>query len=162
MVGGETEHLAIARPYIEAFSKKIVHAGPRCSGHALKAMNNTLNVGHLILGTEALLTLAKYGVKPEEALAAINSSSGRSLQTEVRIPTEVLTRRFAYGFKLDLMKKDVGIGKSILENKFPQAMLISHVAAIVDAASEVLDKDVDYTEVCRYLESLGRIELAQT
>ena len=43
------------------------------------------------------------------------ASSGRSLQTEVRIPNEVLSRKFDYGFKLGLMLKDVRIAVDCLK-----------------------------------------------
>jgi 3-hydroxyisobutyrate dehydrogenase-like beta-hydroxyacid dehydrogenase len=39
---------------------------------------------------EGLLALAKFGVAPEVALRAINGSSGRSLQTQERLPQAVL------------------------------------------------------------------------
>ena len=51
-------------------------------------------------------------VAPEVALRAINGSSGRSLQTQERLPQAVLTRNFDYGFKLGLMLKDVDIALS--------------------------------------------------
>jgi 3-hydroxyisobutyrate dehydrogenase-like beta-hydroxyacid dehydrogenase len=53
--------------------------------------------------------VAKHGISPEAALNAINESSGRSLQTQERVPKEVLTRQFNYGFPLGLMLKDVTI-----------------------------------------------------
>jgi len=85
MVGGDANR--VAHPVISRFAKKkIVHCGPIGSGHAVKAVNNCLNAAHLILGGEALIALAKWGVQPEIALNAINASSGRSLQTEVRLP----------------------------------------------------------------------------
>ena len=101
MVGGDANR--VAHPVISRFAKKkIVHCGPIGSGHAVKAVNNCLNAAHLIVGGEALIALAKWGVQPEIALNAINASSGRSLQTEVRLPEEVLSRKFDYGFKLGL------------------------------------------------------------
>ena len=117
-------------------------------------MNNTLNVGHLILGAEALIVLHGYGVKPEVALAAINGSSGRSLQTEVRLPVEVLSRKFSYGFKLGLMQKDVRIGNEMITAKYGRNKLLGKVAGVVDEAAQVQGTDVDYTEVCKYLEGL--------
>ena len=61
---------------------------------------------------EGLLALANFGVAPDVALQAINGSSGRSLQTQERLPQAVLTRKFDYGFKLGLMLKDVDIALS--------------------------------------------------
>merc|ERR1712238_247949 len=68
-----------------------------------------MNTAHLVIAAEGLLALAKLGLAPEVAIDAINGSSGRSLQTEVRIPKEVLSREFNYGFPLKLMLKDVNI-----------------------------------------------------
>lgn len=62
--------------------------------------------------SEGLLALANFGVAPDVALQAINGSSGRSLQTQERLPQAVLTRTFDYGFKLGLMLKDVDIALS--------------------------------------------------
>merc|ERR1719356_475725 len=81
---------------------------------AIKAVNNLLNATHLMIATEALLALKRAGVDPVTALAVINKSSGRSLQTEVRLPEEVLTRKFGYGFKLGLMHKDCDTAASML------------------------------------------------
>ena len=51
-------------------------------------------------------------------LDAINHSSGRSLQTEVRLPTKVLTGQYKYGFDLQLMLKDVRQAKEFLKDQF--------------------------------------------
>ena len=52
-----------------------------------------LQVTHLLLGAEGLLALQKLGVDPSVALDAINGSSGRSLQTEQRLPQDFWTTR---------------------------------------------------------------------
>eukprot|EP00493_Phyllostaurus_siculus_P028032 UN28380 len=113
-----------ALPVIQTFSKKVVRCGPTGSGNAVKSVNNALNSAHLLLGAEGLLALQRMGVDPAVALEAINGSSGRSLQTEVRLPEEVLSRRFAYGFKLPLMAKDCGIAEGVLKEGFPGASLL--------------------------------------
>mmetsp|Transcript_37645 Transcript_37645/g.118644 ORF Transcript_37645/g.118644 Transcript_37645/m.118644 type:complete len:93 (-) Transcript_37645:628-906(-) len=82
-----------------------MHVGPCGSGHAVKSVNNAMNATHLIIAAEGLCTLQKFGVCPADALSVINASSGRSLQTEVRMPMSVLPRTFDYGFKLGLMEK---------------------------------------------------------
>lgn len=46
-------------------------------------------------------------MEPEDALKVINTSSGRSLQSMVRTPEEILSRRFGYKFSYELMEKDV-------------------------------------------------------
>ena len=65
-----------------------------------------MNTAHCLIGAEGLLALKNYGVQPDVALSVINSSSGRSMATEERLPQECLTGKFDFGFKLGLMSKD--------------------------------------------------------
>ena len=89
----------------------VFHVGRVGAGHATKSVNNVLNAGNLLYALEGLAALrmgtGNGGVAPEPALKVINKSSGRSLQSVVRIPNEVLTRKFGYGFAYELMLKDV-------------------------------------------------------
>jgi 3-hydroxyisobutyrate dehydrogenase len=141
-------------PAVKSFAAKVVPCGPCGAGHAVKAVNNSLNVAHLLLGTEALLALQKAGVDPEVALEAINGSSGRSLQTEQRIPQEVLSGRFGYGFKLDLMAKDCGIAKGVLQQAGSPdtSLLMTAVELFQRAKAENADPDADYTRAVQMLE----------
>ena len=66
-----------------------------------------LLAANILTATEGLALLRKAGVSSEAALAAINSSSGRSLVTTERIPKHVLSGAFDFGFRLDLMMKDL-------------------------------------------------------
>ena len=163
MVGGDANRSA--QPVISLFAKKkIVHCGPIGAGHAVKAMNNCLNAAHLIIGGEALIALAKWGVQPKIALAAINASSGRSLQTEVRLPEEVLSRKFDYGFKLGLMLKDVRIavdGVLSLSNSSEES-IFPIVERLLEKSSINEGYDADYTRVVRTLELDAGIELRET
>ena len=86
MVGGDEAKLNEVMFVLENVMGKIVHIGPSGAGHAVKSVNNTLLAAHIWVAYEGLLTLAKLGVPMENALAAINSASGRSLVTEERIP----------------------------------------------------------------------------
>tara|TARA_B110000305_G_C19340582_1_gene588916 strand:- start:858 stop:1112 length:255 start_codon:yes stop_codon:yes gene_type:complete len=70
---------------------------------------------NLLSTAEGLVALKNFGVDPSDALKCINNSSGRSLQSTVRIPDEVLTNDFDYGFFLSLMRKDCGIGSKVSE-----------------------------------------------
>ena len=161
MVGGDTND--VAQSVINIFAKKkIVRCGTVGAGHAVKAMNNCLNAAHLIVAGEALLALKKWGVQPEVALQAINASSGRSLQTEVRIPTEVLTRRFDYGFKLGLMLKDVRIavdGLAAYQEDRRSNSILSAVKKVLEESVNAQGYDVDYTCVLRTLELEAGCEL---
>ena len=146
---------ARVRGIVERWSKTIRVVGGVGTGHAIKAVNNALNMTHLAVATEGLLALKALGVDPAVALGVINASSGRSLQTEVRLPEKVVTpnRSFDYGFKLTLMAKDVRIADAMLDDVFPAAALIRVTREITDAAAARLGDDADYTEVVKELEA---------
>ena len=86
MVGGDDDIIEKVKPYIGTYSSKITHTGSVGTGHAVKAINNMLNVCNFSLASRGLIALKDCGVSQEVALDIINSSTGRSLQTEETIP----------------------------------------------------------------------------
>ncbi|SDE52125.1 NAD-binding protein [Belnapia rosea] len=50
---------------------------------------------------------AKAGIDPELMIDTINKSSGRSFPTERFAAGPVLSRRFDFGFRMELMAKDM-------------------------------------------------------
>lgn len=161
MVGGAASDIAEVRPVLERYCANVKHVGPLGAGHAVKSINNVLNTAHLLVAAEGLAALKAFGVAPEVALDAINASSGRSLQTEVRFPKEVLTGDFAYGFQLGLMEKDVKIAKGLLQDHYAGATLLPEVARLMSAAAAdpAIGPDVDYTQVVRTVERKAGVEL---
>ena len=83
----------------------------------------------------------------------INASSGRSLQTERRIPDCVVSGTFDYGFKLGLMAKDVRIANKVLDAHFPEAEYFRRTGTLLEAAVEAHGYDADYTEAVKVLEA---------
>lgn len=160
MLGADSEEaVAPCAEVLQTFTGKIVRTGPAGSACAVKSINNVLNATHLLMAAEGLLALQQLGVKPEVALAAINGSSGRSLQTQERVPREVLTRRFDYGFKLPLMAKDVRVAEGVLDAGFPQSQLLRLGAELVQEAASRYSADADYSRVVCLLEERAGTEL---
>ncbi len=147
---------------VGAFARNIVHLGPASAGHATKAINNVMNVSNMMVATEGTLALKKLGVDPAKALAVINSASGRSLMSMQRLPEEVLTGDFAYGFKLGLMRKDVRIANDILDAHFDSATMFRETLKLMDESLSDLDGvdfDSDYTEAVKVLEKKAGADL---
>ena len=97
-----------------AISSNCIHVGDIGSGHTLKSINNLLNVSNLLILTEGLKCLYKYGINIEDALNVIQNSSGRSIMSEQRYPISIIQNDYNYGFELGLMKKDVDIALNLL------------------------------------------------
>lgn len=155
MLGGEDADHSVAMHLLRAFTAKVQPCGGTGAGMAVKAVNNALNSAHLLLGAEALLTLRRLGACPAAALEVINASPGRSLQTQVRLPEEALTRRFGYGFKLGLMKKDCDTAADFL----PSSALLTRACEAVAAATEARGMEADYSELAAWLEDKAGVTL---
>jgi 3-hydroxyisobutyrate dehydrogenase len=159
MWGGETTVFERVRPVIEAFGKKIVHAGPVGAGDALKAVNNALLAVHILSAAEGLAVLVKAGVDPKVALEVINASSGRSNSSENLIPQRVLTRAFPRTFRLALLEKDIGIAAVMAEDLGAKTPLISLTAERFHEAREKLGEAADHVEAVKLVEQENGIEI---
>ncbi len=159
MCGGAEADVATARPILERFGRRIVHAGPVGAGHALKAVNNASLAVNLWSAAEGLATLARAGVRPDLALDVINASSGRSNATENLFPERVLTGAFPRTFRAALLDKDIGIAANVArEHQVPSPML-QQAAELWRMAHTELGEDADHVEVVRVIERLAGVAL---
>jgi 3-hydroxyisobutyrate dehydrogenase len=159
MWGGDESVFERVRPVIEAFGKKIVHAGPVGAGDALKAVNNALLAVHILSAAEGLAILVKAGVNPATALDVINASSGRSNSSENLIPQRVLTRAFPRTFRLALLEKDIGIAAVLAEDLGVRTPLISLTAERFHEAREKLGEEADHVEAVKMVEAENGLEI---
>jgi 3-hydroxyisobutyrate dehydrogenase len=159
MWGGDESVFERVRPVVEAFGKKIVHAGRVGSGDALKAVNNALLAVHILSAAEGLAVLVKAGVDPKVALEVINASSGRSNSSENLIPQRVLTRAFPRTFRLALLEKDIGIAAVMAEDLGARTPLISLTADRFHEAREKLGEKADHVEAVKMVEEENGIEI---
>jgi 3-hydroxyisobutyrate dehydrogenase len=159
MWGGDESVFDRVRVVIEAFGKKIVHAGPVGSGDALKAVNNALLAVHILSAAEGLAVLVKAGVSPATALDVINASSGRSNSSENLIPQRVLTRAFPRTFRLALLEKDIGIAAVLAEDLGVLTPLISLTAERFHEAREKLGEEADHVEAVKMVEAENGLEI---
>jgi 3-hydroxyisobutyrate dehydrogenase len=159
MWGGDESVFERVKPVIEAFGKKIVHAGPVGAGDALKAVNNALLAVHILSAAEGLAVLVKAGVNPATALDVINASSGRSNSSENLIPQRVLTRAFPRTFRLALLEKDIGIAAVLAEDLGVLTPLISLTAERFHEAREKLGEEADHVEAVKMVEAENGLEI---
>jgi len=130
MVGGQDEDaFARVRPVLETLGERIFRTGPLGSGHAMKALNNFLGASAYTTAAEALAIGKEFGLDPRVMLDVINSSTGRSFNTEVVLKDDVITGRYGTGFALGLLAKDVGIAADLAESvgvHAPACQLVRH------------------------------------
>jgi 2-hydroxymethylglutarate dehydrogenase len=109
MVGGDATILERCRPALEAMGQQIYHVGPVGMGKVFKIINNMLGGVQAALAGEALALGARAGADLELLSQVIQASSGDSAAWRGAVPALRGPDDAPVGFKLDLMRKDVGL-----------------------------------------------------
>ena len=147
MVGGDDEQsIARAQPVLEVLGGCQFRTGPLGSGHAMKALNNYCGGATYTVTAEALAIGQRYGLSGDVMLDVLNASSGRSFNTEVVFKDEVVPGRYATGFALALLAKDVSIAADLARSSGLDAPACELVNERLAAARDALDAGADHSE----------------
>jgi len=116
MVGcAQGELLDKVRPVLAAMGSQLFVLGGLGNGHAMKAINNMIAGATMIAAAEGLVLGEQFGLEPQTMVDVLNASTGRSFVTELVAKEHVVPRRFATGFALGLLAKDVRIAADLGE-----------------------------------------------
>lgn len=159
MAGGTTGQVARARPVLEAMGQRVFHTGALGTGQVMKALNNLLSAGGLIMAVEILIAAKASGLDPAQVTEILNVSTGRNNSTERKIVPFVLSGAYNSGFGLSLMAKDLRTASAILTRAGLDVPLSPHVVQAADEAARALGPTADHTEVARWLENLTGVQL---
>lgn len=158
LVGGSTESVERALPHLEVMGTTIIHVGDAGAGDAAKAINNLVSASNIAVACEALTTAQGFGIDPATMTEVLNSATGRSQASELKVTKYILPRTFSSGFAYDLMLKDmtiaVGLAKSL------ETPVTTSVFTKLSEGRSVLGDHPDHTEISR-LYGIGREENSQ-
>jgi 3-hydroxyisobutyrate dehydrogenase len=116
MIGGDDKTaIERAKPLLLCMGKQLFETGSLGTGHAMKALNNYIAAAGYTAVVESLLIGQRFGLNQETMVDILNVSTGRNFTTEVMIKEQVLGGKFATGFALGLMAKDVKIAADLGE-----------------------------------------------
>lgn len=114
MIGcDDRDTIARAKSLLSTMGNKLFETGGLGSGHAMKALNNFVAAAGYTAAAEALLIGQRFGLDAAVMVDVLNASTGRSFNTEVVMKEHVITGRFATGFALGLLAKDVKIAADL-------------------------------------------------
>lgn len=109
MVGGPTEALERATPFMEAYAKSIVHVGEENgAGQTVKAVNQVLVALNQLAASEALMLAEASGLDLAKTLSAVEGGAAGSWMLSNRGP-QMIERDWRPGFTIDLQQKDLRI-----------------------------------------------------
>lgn len=109
MVGCEKELYEDITELLSAMGKKIIYTGNVGTASSIKMLNQMLNAANTAIAAEVLCISRQLGVDDNIMYEIIKDSSGNSFVFEKNVPKFNFTGDYTPGFKLSLMKKDVGI-----------------------------------------------------
>lgn len=116
MIGcGSEELLARVTPVLQAMGSQLFVLGGLGNGHAMKAINNIIAGTTMIAVAEGLALGVSFGLDPAKVVDVLNVSTGRSFVTELVAKEHVIPGKFATGFALGLLAKDVRIAADLGE-----------------------------------------------
>ncbi|WP_231444599.1 NAD(P)-dependent oxidoreductase [Brevibacterium zhoupengii] len=113
LVGGTDEAVAKARPHLEVMGTTIIHVGNEGAGDAAKAINNLVSATNIAVACEALTMADDFGIEPTKMAEVLNSATGRSQASELKVTKYILPQNFTSGFAYDLMLKDMTIAMGL-------------------------------------------------
>ncbi len=145
MIGGEPETIAIARPVLHALGERLFEVGALGNGHAMKCLNNFVAGTAFVACSEALTVGERFGLDPDVMFDVMNVSTARCFNTDLVMRQHVVSGRFASGFALGLLAKDVGIADSLAAAMGADTPLADLVTTRLDEARDALGSDVDHT-----------------
>ena len=159
MVGGAKEDIEKVRPALETMGGQIFETGGLGSAHAMKSINNVLSATNLLVGIEALVVGKKFGLDPQNMVDILNFSSGKNSATESKLKEYVLSRQFNSGFSMDLMIKDVATALDLAHEMGVPWQIGSTIHEMYQAARNHMIDNADNSDIARWIEANGGIEL---
>jgi 3-hydroxyisobutyrate dehydrogenase len=163
MVSGPTSVFEKLKPVLEVIGKAVIHVGQRPGlGQMMKLVNNLLNATALAASSEAFVLGVKAGLDPEVMLKVINQSTGRNSATEDKLPRSILTRTFDWGFKTDLMYKDVKLCLDHAEAVGVPMWVGNAVRQLWAYAVSRGGGNLDFTTIIKYIEAWAGVEVRKS
>lgn len=151
MAGGAEADVDRAEPVLALMGEAVIRTGPLGSAHAMKALNNYVYAAGLLAVSEAALIAEKEGLDPAILARVLNASSGRNIASETKLAQEITSGRYAGGFQLGLMRKDIETAAAMAGEAGTPARLLALLRAEWADAVAALGPRADNTEIHRHL-----------
>jgi 3-hydroxyisobutyrate dehydrogenase len=150
MAGGRADEVDRVAPALAALGS-VIRTGALGSGHAMKLLNNYLSASGLAAACEAVLIGRAFGLDPDLMADVFNVSTGRNNATEVKLKQHVNSGRFAAGFAMGLMAKDLTLARKLAGDMGVDAKGLDACQELYARAVEMFGEGADHTEVIKLL-----------
>ena len=151
MAGGDETTFKRAEPFLKTMGQNIFHVGPLGCGQAMKALNNLASATGLLIASEVITSAQKFGIDAEMAVDVLNKSTGRNNSTETKFKQQILSKKFASGFAMNLMAKDLQAAINLTNHVDADARLGEKSLELWKLALEQLGNHPDHTDIARWI-----------
>jgi 3-hydroxyisobutyrate dehydrogenase len=152
MVGCNEQHplWSTMLPILKTMGQNIIPTGAQALGLITKLANNYLSGINAIATSEAMNFALRYGMDPFVLQRAIAVSSGRNAVNEFMNPVPGVhpnappSKNYRGGFKVQLMRKDIGLANQAAENVGARMLLgpqVYQVFCEVEKDPSCFDRD---------------------
>lgn len=163
MVSGPMSVFEGVNPVLESIGENLIYVGERPGlAQIMKLVNNLLNATALAASSEAFVLGVKAGLDPEIMLRVINASTGRNSATEDKFPRSILPRTFDWGFKTDLIYKDLKLCLEQAETLGVPMWVGNAVRQLWAYAVSQGGGPRDFTTIIQYIESWAGVEVRKS
>jgi 3-hydroxyisobutyrate dehydrogenase len=131
---------------LRAVGDRLFRTGGLGSGHAMKALNNCVAAAAFAATSEALALGEKFGLDGGTMVDILNVSTGRNFFTELVMKEQVLGGKFASGFSVGLLAKDVKIAADLSEALHHETPVLRLVSQRWAQARDILGPHEDHTK----------------
>jgi 3-hydroxyisobutyrate dehydrogenase len=150
MIGGDdAAAIERAKPLLRTMGDRLFDTGGLGTGHAMKALNNFVAAAGFAACAEALIAGERFGLDPGRLVEILNVSTGRNFHTDMTLREHVIGGKFATGFSLGLLAKDVKIAADLTRDLNFDAPLVRLVSARLDQARDALGYASDNSEAIK-------------
>ena len=160
MVGGAAEDVERAMPFFEKMGKTIVHVGASGAGQVVKACNQVMVAINYAAMSEALVLGAKAGVDPAKILQVLGGGLANSRVMELK-GQNVISRKFAPGFRVDLHRKDLNIAMNAGKTTGVPLPVTALVQQLFEALSVAGRGGSDHSSLVTIYEDLANFQIGE-
>ncbi|WP_345817395.1 NAD(P)-dependent oxidoreductase (plasmid) [Paraburkholderia sp. PREW-6R] len=116
MIGADdAPALELVTPLLQAMGDRLFITGGLGCGHAMKALNNYVAATCYTATAEAMLIGEKFGLDLTTMVDIMNVSTARNFFTDIVMKDHVIGEKYATGFAVGLLAKDVKIAADLSE-----------------------------------------------
>lgn len=159
MASGDKEAYEKVLPILKCLGEDVFYVGEAGSGHTIKLINNMLTGINLAGICEGMVLGMKAGIDPDLLLSIINSSSGESYSSRVKVPNFILKRNFNGGFKTKLQHKDMCLASQLSKDLCVPTIMGNLAKEFFSAALSSGLGDEDASSVIKVLERIVGLDV---